>query len=107
MTGQSFCLIVRRMISFALEEEETLLQDTVRRIAAERVRPQLRAIEEGLPAALRKTVADDIYVKAVPFFEQAHELKKDDVPTIQQLMKLYAKTGDQAKYATMKGLLKE
>ena len=46
------------MISFALEEEETLLQDTVRRIAAERVRPQLRAIEEGLPAALRKTVAE-------------------------------------------------
>ena len=54
-----------------------------------------------------KTVADDIYVKAVPFFEKAHELKTDDVPTIQQLMKLYAKTGDQAKYATMKGLLKE
>lgn len=46
------------MISFALEEEETLLQDTVRRIAAERVRPQLRAIEAGIPAALHKTVAE-------------------------------------------------
>lgn len=54
-----------------------------------------------------KTVADDIYIKAVPFFEQAHELKTDDVPTIQQLMKLYAKTGDQAKYAAMKALLKD
>ncbi len=52
-----------------------------------------------------KTVADDIYVKAIPYFEQAHELKGDDVQTIQQLMKLYAKNGDQEKYAKMKGLL--
>lgn len=52
-----------------------------------------------------KTVADDIYVKAIPFFEQAHELKADDVQTIQQLMKLYAKNGDQDKYAKMKALL--
>ncbi len=52
-----------------------------------------------------KTVADDIYVKAIPFFEQAHELKADDVQTIQQLMKLYAKNGDQEKYAKMKALL--
>ncbi len=54
-----------------------------------------------------KQVADDIYVKAVPYFENAHKLKGDDVQTIQQLMKLYAKTGDQAKYAEMKALLKE
>jgi tetratricopeptide (TPR) repeat protein len=52
-----------------------------------------------------KTVADDIYVKAIPYFEQAHDLKGDDVQTIQQLMKLYAKNGDQEKYAKMKGLL--
>jgi tetratricopeptide (TPR) repeat protein len=52
-----------------------------------------------------KTVADDIYVKAIPYFEQAHDLKTDDVQTIQQLMKLYAKNGDQEKYAKMKGLL--
>ena len=52
-----------------------------------------------------KTVADEIYVKAVPYFEQAHELKADDVQTIQQLMKLYAKNGDQDKYAKMKALL--
>lgn len=42
---------------------------------------------------------------AVPFFEKAHELKADDVQTVQQLMKLYAKTGDQDKYAAMKALL--
>ena len=52
-----------------------------------------------------KTVADAIYVKAVPYFEQAHELKADDIQTIQQLMKLYAKNGDQDKYAKMKALL--
>ncbi|HNR56428.1 MAG TPA: tetratricopeptide repeat protein [Flavobacteriales bacterium] len=53
-----------------------------------------------------KAVADEIYVKAVPYFEKAHELKADDVQTIQQLMKLYAKSGDQEKYAQMKALLK-
>lgn len=52
-----------------------------------------------------KAVADDIYVKAIPYFEKAHELNATDLPTIQQLMKLYAKNGDQAKYATMKDLL--
>ncbi len=52
-----------------------------------------------------KAVADAIYVKAVPYFEQAHELKPDDQQTIQQLMKLYAKSGDQAKYEAMKALM--
>jgi tetratricopeptide (TPR) repeat protein len=52
-----------------------------------------------------KTVADDIYVKAVPYFEKAHELKPDDVQTIQQLMKLYAKTNEQEKYQAMKDKL--
>lgn len=52
-----------------------------------------------------KKVADDIYLKAQPYFEQAHALRGDDVPTIQQLMKLYAKTSDQAKYDAMKAKL--
>jgi len=52
-----------------------------------------------------KAVADEIYVKAVPYFEKAHELKPDDVQTMQQLLKLYAKNGDQTKYAEMKALL--
>lgn len=49
-----------------------------------------------------KKVADDIYLKAQPYFEQAHALKSDDLQTIQQLMKLYAKTSDQAKFDAMK-----
>jgi tetratricopeptide (TPR) repeat protein len=49
-----------------------------------------------------KKVADDIYLKAVPFFEKAHELNPTDLQTIQQLIKLYGKTNDQAKYAAMK-----
>ena len=52
-----------------------------------------------------KAGADAIYVKAVPYFEQAHELKAGDQQTIQQLMKLYAKSGDQVKYEAMKALM--
>ncbi|MCB0793159.1 MAG: tetratricopeptide repeat protein [Flavobacteriales bacterium] len=52
-----------------------------------------------------KKAADDIYLNAVPYFEKAHNLKPDDVQTIQQLMKLYAKTSDQAKYDEMKAKL--
>jgi tetratricopeptide (TPR) repeat protein len=52
-----------------------------------------------------KKVADDIYLKAVPYFESAHELDATDVQTMQQLMKLYAKTSDQAKFAAMKAKL--
>ena len=46
------------MISFALEEEESLLQDTVRRIACDLIRPKLREIENGVPPGLGKTVAE-------------------------------------------------
>jgi len=49
-----------------------------------------------------KTVADEVYLKAVPYFEQAHALNPEDVQTMQQLMKLYAKTNDQEKYQAMK-----
>ena len=49
-----------------------------------------------------KKVADDIYLKAVPYFEKAHEMDPKDAQTMQQLMKLYAKTGDQAKYEAIK-----
>jgi tetratricopeptide (TPR) repeat protein len=51
--------------------------------------------------------ADAIYLKAVPYFEKAHELRPDDTPTMQQLKKLYAKTGETAKYEAMKKLLGE
>ncbi len=54
-----------------------------------------------------KKAADDIYLKAVPYFEKAHELRPDDKPTMQQLKKLYAKTSDTAKYNEMKKLLGE
>lgn len=52
-----------------------------------------------------KKGADEIYLKAVPYFEKAHELRPDDDQTIQQLMKLYAKTNDQDKYQLMKAKL--
>jgi tetratricopeptide (TPR) repeat protein len=52
-----------------------------------------------------KKGADEIYLKAVPYFEKAHELRPDDNQTIQQLMKLYAKTNDQERYQVMKNKL--
>lgn len=54
-----------------------------------------------------KKAADDIYLKAVPYFEKAHELKPDDKPTIQQLKTLYAKAQNTAKFNEMKALLGE
>jgi len=52
-----------------------------------------------------KAVADETYLKAIPYFEQAHVLNPEDVQTMQQLMKLYAKTNDQEKYQLMKSKL--
>ena len=52
-----------------------------------------------------KFVGFDGYLKAIPFFEQAHALNPEDVQTMQQLMKLYAKTNDQEKYQQMKSKL--
>jgi len=44
------------MISFALEEDQQLIQDTVRKFAAESIRPKLRELEKAgdVPATLRK-----------------------------------------------------
>lgn len=49
-----------------------------------------------------KSAADAIYLKAVPYFESANQLNPTDTQTMQQLVKLYAKTGDEAKYQAMK-----
>jgi alkylation response protein AidB-like acyl-CoA dehydrogenase len=43
------------MISFALEEDQQMVQETVRKFAAEALRPKLRELEaHGVPDALRK-----------------------------------------------------
>src|SRR4051794_12563956 len=44
------------MISFALEEDQQLIQDTVRKFAAESLRPQMREFEKAreVPEGLRK-----------------------------------------------------
>src|SRR5262245_59335180 len=44
------------MISFALEEEQQLIQETVRKFAAESIRPHMRAFEkeQAVPESLRK-----------------------------------------------------
>ncbi len=54
-----------------------------------------------------KKVADEIFVKAIPYFEQAHSLKPEDKQTISQLKTLYAKAGNTAKFEEMKKLLGE
>lgn len=52
-----------------------------------------------------KTKADEVYLKARPYFDKAHELRPDDRQTIQQLMKLYAKLNNQDKYNELKAKL--
>src|SRR5258706_14428327 len=44
------------MISFALEEDQQLIQDTVRKFAAEALRPKMRELEaaRAVPDALRR-----------------------------------------------------
>jgi alkylation response protein AidB-like acyl-CoA dehydrogenase len=44
------------MIAFALEEDQQLIQDTVRKFAAESIRPQMRELEKArlIPDALRR-----------------------------------------------------
>src|SRR5262245_35737147 len=44
------------MISFALEEDQQIIQDTVRKFATEAIRPQMRELEaaRGLPESLRR-----------------------------------------------------
>jgi tetratricopeptide (TPR) repeat protein len=63
------------------------------------------AIKDNAQYNKAKAACDAIYTKATPYFEKAHQLRPDDGPTIQQLMKLYAKTSDQAKYDEMKAKL--
>jgi acyl-CoA dehydrogenase len=57
MTGESF-FIGAPMISFALEEEQQIVQDTVRKLAAEAIRPRMREFERerSVPEALRRQV---------------------------------------------------
>lgn len=63
------------------------------------------AIKDNTKYNAAKKQCDDVYLKALPYFEKAHELRPDDQPTIGQLMKLYAKVGNDAKYNEMKAKL--
>jgi tetratricopeptide (TPR) repeat protein len=52
-----------------------------------------------------KKVADDLILQALPYFEQAHQLNEKDAMTMQQLIKLYPRAGNTAKYEEMKAKL--
>ena len=54
-----------------------------------------------------KKTADEIYLKTIPYFEEAHKLKPEDTATMQQLKVLYAKSGDTGKYNAIKKELGE
>ncbi|MEO7080994.1 MAG: tetratricopeptide repeat protein [Flavobacteriales bacterium] len=54
-----------------------------------------------------KKTADEIYLKTIPYFEEAHKLKPEDTATMQQLKILYAKSGDTEKYSAIKKELGE
>lgn len=68
---------------------------------------KIKNIKDDAQYTKAKKVADDIYLKAVPFFEKAHELKPDDKQTTRLLKVLYAKAGNTAKFEEMKKLLGE
>ena len=98
-----------------VEDPEALERDRAgERVAGERVAVEERAPgrrwrQERLvdPLSKAKKVADDIYLKAIPYFEKAHELKPDDKQTTRLLKVLYAKAGNTAKFEEMKKLLGE
>jgi tetratricopeptide (TPR) repeat protein len=52
-----------------------------------------------------KKTADELILQALPFFEQAHALNEADPMTLQQLIKLYPRAGNTAKYEEMKAKL--
>jgi tetratricopeptide (TPR) repeat protein len=50
---------------------------------------------------------NELYKSALPYFEKAHSVNKDDIPTMQALREIYAKTGNYDKMNEMKALLGE
>jgi len=68
---------------------------------------KIKDIKSDTEYAKAKKDADQVYLAAVPYFEKAHELRPDDVQVIQQLVKLYGKTGDDAKWKAMKDKLSQ
>ncbi|MBP8823331.1 MAG: tetratricopeptide repeat protein [Flavobacteriales bacterium] len=64
-------------------------------------------IKDDTKYAACKEKADQIYLQTIPFFEKAHELKPEDMASMQQLKKLYAKAGNTEKYNAIKKLLGE
>jgi len=65
------------------------------------------AIKDDAKYSACKKAADEIYLKTIPYFEKAHELKPDDRASMEQLKKLYAKTADTEKYNAIKKELGE
>jgi tetratricopeptide (TPR) repeat protein len=50
---------------------------------------------------------NELYKSALPYFEKAHMVNKDDIPTMQALKEIYAKTGNYDKMNEIKALLGE
>ncbi len=54
-----------------------------------------------------ETKRNELYIAALPYFEKAHQINPDDVPIIQSLKEIYAKTNNMEKMNEMKTLLGE
>lgn len=50
---------------------------------------------------------NELYKSALPYFEKAHAANKEDIPTMQALKEIYAKTGNYDKMNEIKALLGE
>ena len=66
---------------------------------------KIKDIKSDVEYEKAKKAADEVYFKAIPYFEKAYELRADDRPTMEQLKRLYARAGNTAKYDEMKAKL--
>ena len=66
---------------------------------------KIKDIKSDVEYEKAKKAADEVYFKAIPYFEKAYELHGDDRPTMEQLKRLYARAGNTLKYDEMKAKL--
>ncbi|RMG78691.1 MAG: DUF3808 domain-containing protein [Bacteroidetes bacterium] len=63
---------------------------------------KIQTITDNTKYQEEKKKADEMFQKALPYLEKAHELNPSDKPTMQSLKQLYVRTGNMEKYNEMK-----
>jgi tetratricopeptide (TPR) repeat protein len=63
---------------------------------------KIQTITDNTKYQEEKKKADEMFQKALPYLEKAHELNPTDKPTMQSLKQLYVRTGNMDKYNEIK-----